>query len=65
MLFPEKRQLRQQEYLFMSNFMYNSKNAFAWESLGKRGNDIALKEWMYVNNTCEPRITVKNAFYFF
>jgi len=26
---------------------------------------MALKEWMYVNNACEPRITVKNALYLF
>ena len=25
---------------------------------------MALKEWMYVNNTCEGRITVKNELYF-
>ena len=26
---------------------------------------MALKEWMYVNNTCEPRITVKNRYIYF
>jgi len=39
--------------------MDKSKNAFACENLGKRGNDMALEEWMYVNNTCETRIAVK------
>jgi len=34
--------------------MYKSKNAFARENLGKRGNDMALKEWTHVNNNCEP-----------
>jgi len=45
--------------------MDKNKNAFAWENLGKRANDMALEEWMYVNNRCEPRITVKNALYLF
>jgi hypothetical protein len=54
MLFPEKHQLREEEYLFLSNFMYKSKNVFSRENLGKRDNDMALKEWTHVNNTCEP-----------
>jgi len=65
MPFPEKHQLRQKEYLFLSNFMYKSKNAFARENVAKRGNDMALKEWMYVNNTCERLITVKNCYIYF